>query len=1109
VPIGEPHLTRMAPLQNFSFPTPNFDEGDVRRCFSGSYEKARPYQRQGLVRDLRADKGGQRLIASVKGTRPRPYHVFVEIGNSAPVSLSARCSCPVGWNCKHAAAVLLEALQNPPALQRVEDDTLAGPLGRWLQQLQQAVVPPASPEAIAYRLDHPAQPGSPFVIELRVVRVLKSGGWGADRALPSAQLQNPTANYLTPVDRGIIQLLRTGSWSSQLQLADDPEIADLALHRIIATGRCWWQDLASPPLGLAQARSGCLAWQVGADGRQTIGIALDEASAIVLPAASPWYILPGEHLAGPVELDIARPLIKLVLSAPPVTKTQAEVLETVLDRDLPGVALPRPRADLVEEIREEPPVPTLVLAKRKRRWNYWELRTKDWDESIDLALLGLSYGGLVIDPADARPELRMFAEDRVIVHRRDRAAESAARKLLEASGLQSLVTFEARKDDAGRIAFGFPEGQPDWPRFIFEIVPQLEREGWRIETEEGFRHRVVDGGGEWSAELEDGGGWWFSLDLGIELDGERAALLPVLTSLLARLRHMGTPGELDALARNGTVFGTLADGRHVALPLERTKAIMATLVELYDPGSLSTAGKLDISAGAAVGLAAVEAATRLRWLGGERLRALAGRLSSFSGVEKIEPPAELRTELRPYQREGLDWLQFLRTYELGGILADDMGLGKTVQALAHILVERREGRLDRPCLVVCPTSVVPNWLAEAARLAPELRVLSLHGADRAERFAEISSADLVVTTYALLPRDADHLLAFAWHIAVLDEAQAIKNANAKTTQLVCRIDARHRLCLTGTPMENHLGELWSQFAFLMPGLLGDGKRFARVFRAPIEKKQDGERRAVLSARLKPFLLRRTKALVAADLPPKTEISRPLELAGPQRDLYETVRVAMHEKVREEVAKKGLARSHIVVLDALLKLRQVCCDPRLVKLTAARRVTASAKLEHLMEMLPPLIEDGRRILLFSQFTSMLDLIKPQLVESGIEFVELRGNTSDRAGPVARFQKGKVPLFLISLKAGGTGLNLTAADTVIHYDPWWNPAVEDQATDRAHRIGQNKPVFVYKLVAQGTVEERMLELQQRKKALAAGVYEATGSSGASLETADIERLFEPLS
>ena len=671
-------------------------------------------------------------------------------------------------------------------------------------------------------------------------------------------------------------------------------------------------------------------------------------------------------------------------------------------------------------------------------------------------MLGFAYGGAPIDLDTAPRELRTVEDGKIIVRRRNLGAERAAKKRLEEFGLSRFEA--ADPGDAGHIAYGFHGDAEDWPRFLYEAVPQLEREGWRVEIEEGFHHRVVDGGGEWMAGVEEGSGWWFSLDLGVEIDGATVPLLPVMTSLLARLRDLGTPGGLDALAHNGTVFGALPDGRHVALPLDRTKAILATLVELYHPEILSDKGRIEISAGEAVGLAALEAAIGLRWLGGDRLRRLAERLANFAGVAKVVPPAGLMTELRPYQRDGLDWLQFMREYELGGILADDMGLGKTVQTLAHLLVEKREGRLDRPCLVVCPTSVVPNWLAEAARLAPELKVLSLHGADREQRFAEIENADLVVTTYALLPRDADHLLPVAWHAVVLDEAQAIKNSAAKTTGVACRLQARLRLCLTGTPMENHLGELWSQFAFLMPGLLGDAKRFARVFRTPIEKKQDNERRAVLAARLKPFLLRRTKSLVAADLPPKTEMLRSLELTGPQRDLYETVRLAMHEKVRREVAAKGLGRSHIIVLDALLKLRQVCCDPRLVKLAAARRVVASAKLAHLMEMLPALIEDGRRILLFSQFTSMLDLIKPAVAAAGIDFVELRGDTTDRAGPVARFQKGKVPLFLISLKAGGTGLNLTAADTVIHYDPWWNPAVEDQATDRAHRIGQdNRSLF----------------------------------------------------
>jgi len=1086
-----------------------FDEGDVRRCLHGEVDKGRPYQRRGAVRDLRADKGGQRLIASVQGTRLRPYRVFVDIGKGNPVSLSARCTCPVAWNCKHAAAVLLEALANPPAIEgTTEGDSLVGPIGGWLHQLRQAARPAATPDEVAYRLDHPARPGLPFVLEPRVVRILKSGDWGADRPLPAGQLQNPTAKYFRQADRSISQLLRDPLGRSPPPLPEDPDLLDLLLRRVIDTGRCRWQGLASPPLKLGPPRRGRLAWRLGPDGRQTVEVELDDRSAVPLPSASPWYVDPEQHLAGPVALDVARPLIGIALSAPPVTIAQAAALGALIARDLPDLTLPQPRTDLAEEIHNDPPVPTLMLANRPRRRNYWEIWGKDWEERVDVALLGYLYGDTLIGSDDALHEQRKVEEGRIIVRRRNPAAERSAQDRLEVLGLHTIETFGSTATDGGRIPFTFLDGRGDWPGFVYDAVPQLQREGWRIETEDSFRYRVVDGGGEWTAEVEENGGWWFSLDLGIEIDGERVPLLPVLTGLLARLRDSSEPNDLDRLAHNGTVFGRLDDGRHVALPLDRTKTILSTLVELYHPGSLSAVGKLEISAGEGLGLAAVEAATKLRWLGGKRLRGLAERLSHFSGIDKIEPPAGLQTELRPYQREGLDWLQFLRAYELGGILADDMGLGKTVEALAHILVEKREGRLDRPCLVVCPTSVVPNWLAEAARLAPELRVLSLHGPDRAQRFGAIGDADLVLTTYALLPRDADHLLPVAWHIAVLDEAQAIKNANAKTTGLVCRLDACHRLCLTGTPVENHLGELWSQFAFLMPGLLGDARRFGRVFRTPIEKKQDGERRAVLSGRVKPFLMRRTKASVAADLPPKTEMLHPLELSGQQRDLYETVRLAMHEKVRREVAQKGLARSHIVVLDALLKLRQVCCDPRLVKLAAARRVTASAKLEHLMEMLPQLVEDGRRILLFSQFTSMLDLVKPAVSETGIEYVELRGDTTDRAKPVARFQKGTVPLFLISLKAGGTGLNLTAADTVIHYDPWWNPAVEDQATDRAHRIGQDKPVFVYKLVAQGTVEERMLELQQRKKALAAGIYEAGGNAAAALDATDIERLFEPL-
>jgi SNF2 family DNA or RNA helicase len=464
--------------------------------------------------------------------------------------------------------------------------------------------------------------------------------------------------------------------------------------------------------------------------------------------------------------------------------------------------------------------------------------------------------------------------------------------------------------------------------------------------------------------------------------------------------------------------------------------------------------------------------------------------------------------LRPYQKEGLAWLQFLREQNLSGILADDMGLGKTAQTLAHLLLEKEAGRLDKPALIILPTSLIFNWKSEAARYAPSLRILSLHGPDRKALFDEIKNNDVILTTYPLLWRDADELMLHSYHLLILDEAQTVKNAQSRSAEAVRKIDARHRLCLTGTPLENHLGELWSQFDFLLPGFLGSSKQFAKHWRTPIEKMGDTARGKLLARRIRPFILRRKKEDVAQELPPKTIIVRSVELEGAQRDLYETVRAAMDAKIRDEIANRGFARSQIVILDALLKLRQVCCDPRLVKATAATKVKERAKLDLLMAMLPELVDEDRRILLFSQFTSMLKLIEQELDRLGLPYVTLTGDTIDRETPVRRFQEGEVPIFLISLKAGGVGLNLTAADTVIHYDPWWNPAVENQATDRAHRLGQDKPVFVYKLIVSGSIEEKILALQERKAELAAGILSEDRGIEVKFGNDDLAALFEPL-
>jgi len=445
-------------------------------------------------------------------------------------------------------------------------------------------------------------------------------------------------------------------------------------------------------------------------------------------------------------------------------------------------------------------------------------------------------------------------------------------------------------------------------------------------------------------------------------------------------------------------------------------------------------------------------------------------------------PEGLQASLRDYQLQGLSWLSFLREFGLGGILADDMGLGKTLQTLSLLLALKQRGELTHPALIICPTSLLGNWLAEAARFTPQLRVLQIHGNKRQPLFNALADYDVIVTSYPLVVRDHKYYQSQPLSAVILDEAQHIKNSGSQAAKAVRLLKADFKLALSGTPLENHLGELKSIFDFVLPGLLGNDTHFNQVYRKPIEKHGDTERAHALKARIAPFMLRRTKAQVASELPEKTEIVQLLELESDQRNLYESIRLVMETKVRELFVQKGVAASQIQFLDALLKLRQACCDARLVPVEHARSVQSNAKLQWLRDTLPEMLEEGRNILLFSQFASMLTLIEDDLNALGIRYSKLTGQTKHRQAQIDAFQNGETRVFLISLKAGGTGLNLTAADTVIHYDPWWNPAAESQATDRAHRIGQQKNVFVYKLIASNTVEQKVQLLQEHKRQLA---------------------------
>ena len=726
---------------------------------------------------------------------------------------------------------------------------------------------------------------------------------------------------------------------------------------------------------------------------------------------------------------------------------------------------------------------------------------------LDAMRLEFEYDGIRVPAIETETQAGAAEETKSVT--RNPEAETGLLERLKNAGVRPLPEVaRGRLDRVQQGDWSLGMDQDLWLRFCTGILPELKEEGWQITTKESFLYQLAQPE-EWygqASESENRG--WLSFELGVQLDGQRVNLLPAIVNLLRGPDPHALLKTLRALDSTALYPVPLVDGRLLPFSPARLIGILEVLVELSGKAALDEDGRIRISKWRAGELAFLVNESDTRWFGPKEVHALGCRLRDFDGIVPRAPSLDFTGKLRPYQKEGLGWLQFLREYQLPGILADDMGLGKTVQILAHLALEKSEGRLDCPALVVAPTSLMSNWLSEAQKFAPQLKTHVSHGTDRRGNFDKLRESDLIITSYPLLHRDHQVLLGHEYHCVILDEAQAVKNPKTLAAHVCARLNARQRICVTGTPIENHLGELWSLFNILLAGFLGTEREFNDLFRVPIEKDGDASRREGLNRRIRPFVLRRKKDQVEKDLPAKTEIIQRVEFGQAQRDLYETIRVAMHQRVLNEIQMNGIDRSKIVILDALLKMRQICCDPRLLKMEAAAKVHESAKFEFLFEFLEELLKEGRKILLFSQFTSMLALIGSELDRRAVKYAKLTGQTRDRATPTADFQNGKVSLFLISLKAGGVGLNLTAADTVILYDPWWNPAIEEQAAARAHRIGQTKAIFVYKLVAAGTVEERILELQQRKKELANALFEREAIAKLHLEKADFEALFEPL-
>ncbi|MFW6050486.1 MAG: SNF2-related protein [Myxococcota bacterium] len=559
--------------------------------------------------------------------------------------------------------------------------------------------------------------------------------------------------------------------------------------------------------------------------------------------------------------------------------------------------------------------------------------------------------------------------------------------------------------------------------------------------------------------------------------------------------------ELRACLEKGRHLVRLEDGTYAPVDPDQVNEVLTRMAEIY-----ATSGgekkKLPLSQAGRV-------QDLMRLVSGAKVtstaKALFGKLENIGSIEPVPKPRTLKGTLRPYQKDGFNWLVFLHNLGSGGILADDMGLGKTLQAIALLAWVKSKNRKKRPSLVVAPTSVVPNWQREIEKFAPSLETVVWQGPDRKDYQHALEKADVVITSYALLRRDEAILSDVGFRYVILDEAQHIKNPLSNTAQAAKRLRSERRLALTGTPIENRLSEIWSIFDFVSPGLLGDLKAFEDRFAKPIDR-GDEETAAKLRATIHPFVLRRNKLQVAKDLPEKIEQEMIVPMAEEQSKLYKQILREVRQSVMSEVEKQGISKSQIQILAALTRLRQVACDPRLMKVPGEWTDEESGKLGALLELLEDAVSAGHRVLVFSQFVEMLKIVRNALDDRGVRYEFLDGSTKDRLERVDRFnQDDSIAAFLISLKAGGTGLNLTGADMVIHYDPWWNPAVEDQATDRAHRIGQTKVVTVYRIIARGSVEEKILELSSKKRALVANVLSSEGHPLKGLTKQDVDDLF----
>lgn len=887
---------------------------------------------------------------------------------------------------------------------------------------------------------------------------------GRDYCIQRQQLQVPPA-FLTPADLELLQVLLDGQcdWGAKAQNLLAEEVSLRCVEQMLRSQKCFVQrdSGAWRRVLLAESCSTYPFWRIAADGEQAVSWCLPKG---MLPWRFGAYLFAFSssqntfHLALSEDTEQQR---RLLSQRPSVSVAGLDEFFTTRSAQWLAQKLPLPRRlqAVYGDYRLEP-----VLVCRS-------VFRVGQSHAVDECQLQFRYQGreLCFTRSLQEPpnELTFWDGEQLFAARPNSDDEQRRAQQLQ----PFLAHFQS-----GAAGVWHTDRADDWRRLILEERSTLTALGFTLSFDKGFRQHYVSPQ-NWRVQIDQHDANW-QLSLTFEVGTKTVNVF----ELLRELRDLQTLNSVQ-----GGDLELPIDDRIVLIPRHLYGSLTAELGDLIT--LQQSERKIPLTQLYRLESLHQQLPEVAEWVDPSHLLAKSIELHS-SPIMLDSQSCGVKAELRAYQWLGVCWLQHLCNLGVNGLLADDMGLGKTLQTLAHLSLQSARGEQAGLALIVAPTSLLGNWASEIERFCPHLRYLIVHGPQRHQHWDTLTEYDIVISSYHLILNDLDYWRTIPLNWVVLDEAQVIKNASTKISQAVKQLPGKRRLCLSGTPVENHLGELWSILDFLAPGILGSLNQFKRYFQKPIEQEGNQQRLQQLLQRISFMTLRRTKNQVAKDLPAKTLISQSISFGDEQMDYYQQIKTTGWADLQAQLLEtKSAGQKQILLLTALTKLRQACCDPALL----GDSDIPSAKRQACIEMVCELVTEGRSVLVFSQFTSMLALLATDLAARGIPYLQLTGSSRNRAELVDSFQRGEAPVFLISLKAGGVGLNLTRADTVIHFDPWWNAAAEQQATDRAHRIGQQQPVFVYKLIAKDTIEEKIAQLQETKALLSKQVNDQAQRSG----------------